>query len=70
MHILKNKKSLKIDWRIDNRINSLLSVIYFNNIAYGGGGGGGKHNNNSKEGNELKGQISEAIVTEKPNVKW
>jgi vacuolar protein-sorting-associated protein 4 len=38
----------------------------------GGGGGNGNNNNNkgNKEDNNLKGQISEAIVTEKPNVKW
>ena len=32
---------------------------------HGGGGGG-----NKKEENNLKGQLSDAIVTEKPNVKW
>jgi hypothetical protein len=35
------------------------------NVTSGGGGGKG-----NKEDNNLKGQISEAIVTEKPNVKW
>jgi len=40
--------------------------------ATGGGGGGGGHgrNNNNKEDNNLKGQLNDAIVTEKPNVKW
>jgi vacuolar protein-sorting-associated protein 4 len=36
-------------------------------VTSGGGGGSGKGN---KEDNNLKGQISEAIVTEKPNIKW
>ena len=38
----------------------------------GGGGGGGHHGGggNKKEDNNLKGQLSDAIVTEKPNVKW
>lgn len=38
-----------------------------------GGGGGGHHGgggNNKKEDNALKGQLNDAIVTEKPNVKW
>ena len=41
--------------------------------AQGGGGGGGHHGGGgkgSKEDNNLKGQINDAIVTEKPNVKW
>ena len=38
----------------------------------GGGGGGGHHGGggNKKEDNNLKGQLNDAIVTEKPNVKW
>ena len=38
----------------------------------GGGGGGGHHGGggNKKEDNNLKGQLTDAIVTEKPNVKW
>lgn len=35
-----------------------------------GGGGGNKKGKNNEDNNQLKGQISEAIVTEKPNVKW
>ena len=39
--------------------------------SMGGGGGGGHHNNkNNKEDNNLKGQLSDAIVSEKPNIKW
>lgn len=38
-------------------------------LAYSGGGGGNRGGSNN-ENNQLKGQISEAIVTEKPNVKW
>lgn len=35
------------------------------NLAYSGGGGGsgGHKGGNSKENNELKGQVSDAIVT-------
>lgn len=36
----------------------------------GGSGGGHQGGGKSKEDNNLKGQLSEAIVTEKPNVKW
>jgi hypothetical protein len=33
-------------------------------------GGGGNQGYKNKEDNSLKGQIYEAIITEKPNVKW
>ena len=36
----------------------------------GGGGGGHQGGGKNKEDNALKGQINDAIVTEKPNVKW
>jgi len=38
-----------------------------NQATTGGGGNGG---NKNKEEGGLKGQIGDAIVTEKPNVKW
>lgn len=34
------------------------------------GGGGGGNRGGKNENDNLKGQVSEAIVTEKPNVKW
>ncbi len=46
-----------------------MQVIFLLYLAYSGGGGGNK-GSNGNENNQLKGQVSEAIVTEKPNVKW
>lgn len=46
-----------------------MQVIFLLDLAYSGGGGGNK-GSNGNENNQLKGQVSEAIVTEKPNVKW
>lgn len=47
-------------------------MYFFPYLAYsGGGGGGGNHKGTGgNENNQLKGQITEAIVTEKPNVSW
>jgi len=42
-------------------------IQYTNTNGGGGGKSNGKDNN---EDDKLKGAMSEAIVTEKPNVKW
>lgn len=59
-------KQKELKKRLEDREQNKESIAY--NTS--GGGGGNKGNSNNNENNQLKGQVSEAIVTEKPNVKW
>jgi vacuolar protein-sorting-associated protein 4 len=43
-------------------------IQYTNHVGNNGGNKGGNKDNNDDE--KMKNALSEAIVTEKPNVKW
>lgn len=58
----------KADSKTECRVNTSVRLSYYQAPTYATGGG--KGNSNKEDNNSLKGQISEAIVTEKPEVKW
>ena len=56
--------------RLKNREEGKEEAPAYSGGGGSNGGGGGGRGGGGKEGDNLKGQLNEAIVTEKPNIKW